>query len=160
MSITAPFVKDFMTVQPVTTSPSASVEAAVKTMEEHQISGLPVVDEGNRVVGILSEGDLLIRELPMKQPLYMTLLGSIIYFESPTQFHQHIKKSLGMLVQDVMTAKPITIHPDASLSDAAEVMLEKKVNRLPVVDADLKLVGILTRHDLVSALKPQVFTGS
>jgi CBS domain-containing protein len=160
MSITAPFVKDFMTVQPVTTSPSASVEAAVKTMEEHQISGLPVVDEGNRVVGILSEGDLLIRESPMKQPLYMTLLGSIIYFESPTQFHQHIKKSLGMLVQDVMTAKPITIHPDASLSDAAEVMLEKKVNRLPVVDADLKLVGILTRHDLVSALKPQVFTGS
>jgi CBS domain-containing protein len=160
MSITAPFVKDFMTVQPVTTSPSASVEAAVKTMEEHQISGLPVVDEGNRVVGILSEGDLLIRELPMKPPLYMTLLGSIIYFESPTQFHQHIKKSLGMLVQDVMTAKPITIHPEASLSDAAEVMLEKKVNRLPVVDADLKLVGILTRHDLVSALKPQVFTGS
>jgi CBS domain-containing protein len=160
MSITAPSVKDFMTVQPVTTSPSASVEAAVKTMEEHQISGLPVVDEGNRVVGILSEGDLLIRESPMKQPLYMTLLGSIIYFESPTQFHQHIKKSLGMLVQDVMTGKPITIHPEASLSDAAEVMLEKKVNRLPVVDAEQKLVGILTRHDLVSALKPQVFTGS
>jgi CBS domain-containing protein len=64
------------------------------------------------------------------------------------------------LVQDVMTAKPITIHPEASLSDAAEVMLGKKVNRLPVVDADLKLVGILTRHDLVSALKPQVFTDS
>jgi CBS domain-containing protein len=160
MSITAPFVKDFMTVQPVTTSPSASVEAAVKTMEEHQISGLPVVDEGNRVVGILSEGDLLIRESPMKQPLYMTLLGSIIYFESPTQFHQHIKKSLGMLVQDVMTAKPITISPEASLSEAAQVMLEKRVNRLPVVDAEQKLVGILTRHDLVSALKPQVFTDS
>jgi CBS-domain-containing membrane protein len=119
---------------------------------------LPVVDEGNRVVGILSEGDLLIRESPMKQPLYMTLLGSIIYFESPTQFHQHIKKSLGMLVQDVMTAKPITISPEASLSEAAQVMLEKRVNRLPVVDAEQTLVGILTRHDLVSALKPQVFT--
>jgi CBS domain-containing protein len=160
MSITAPFVKDFMTVQPITVSLSASVEAAVKMMEEHQITGLPVVDGENRVVGILSEGDLLIRESPMKPPLYMTLLGSIIYFESPTQFHQHIKKSLGMLVQDVMTAKPITISPEASLSEAAQVMLEKRVNRLPVVDAEQKLVGILTRHDLVSALKPQVFTDS
>jgi CBS domain-containing protein len=159
MSITVPFVKDFMTAHPITISPSASVEAAVKTMEEHQITGLPVVDEGNRVVGILSEGDLLIRESPMKPPLYMTLLGSIIYFESPTQFHQHIKKSLGMLVQDVMTAKPITISPEASLSDAAQVMLEKRVNRLPVIDTEQKLVGIITRHDLVSALKPQVFTG-
>jgi CBS domain-containing protein len=160
MSITAPFVKDFMTVQPITISPNASVEAAVKMMEEHQITGLPVIDEQNRVVGILSEGDLLVRESPMKPPLYMTLLGSIIYFESPTQFHQHIKKSLGMLVQDVMTEKPITISPEASLSDAAQVMLDKRVNRLPVVDADHKLVGIITRHDLVSALKPQAFAGS
>jgi CBS domain-containing protein len=160
MSITAPFVKDFMTVQPITISPNASVEAAVKMMEEHQITGLPVIDEQNRVVGILSEGDLLVRESPMKPPLYMTLLGSIIYFESPTQFHQHIKKSLGMLVQDVMTEKPITISPEASLSDAAQVMLDKRVNRLPVVDADRKLVGIITRHDLVSALKPQAFSGS
>jgi CBS domain-containing protein len=160
MSITAAFVKDFMTVRSVTVSPSTSVESAIKTMEEHQITGLPVVDGENRVVGILSEGDLLIWESPMQPPLYMTLLGSIIYFESPMQFHQHIKKSLGMLVQDVMTAKPITISPEASLSDAAQVMLEKRVNRLPVVDADQKLVGIITRHDLVSALKPQVFTDS
>jgi CBS domain-containing protein len=59
-----------------------------------------------------------------------------------------------------MTEKPITISPEASLSDAAQVMLDKRVNRLPVVDADHKLVGIITRHDLVSALKPQAFAGS
>ncbi len=158
MSITASFVKDFMTAAPVTARPGATVESAVATMEEHQISGLPIVDEGNHVVGILSEGDLLVRESPLKPPLYMTLLGSIIYFESPAQFHQHIQKSLGMLVQDVMTSKPITIGPNASIADAAQVMLEKRVNRLPVVDANQQLLGIITRHDLVKALKPQVFT--
>jgi CBS domain-containing protein len=157
MSIPMPCVKDFMTPNPVVIQTTASVETAVKLMEEHQISGLPVINDQNQVIGILSEGDLLVRESPLQPPLYMTLLGSIIYFESPMQFHQHIKKSLGLLVQDIMTAKPITIAPQAALSDAAHLMLEKKVNRLPVVDDNQTLVGIITRHDLVCALKPQVF---
>ncbi|MGB8698951.1 MAG: CBS domain-containing protein [Thermosynechococcaceae cyanobacterium] len=156
MSVTPQLVKDFMTPNPITIELHESVEAAVKRMEEHQISGLPVVDEAGRAVGIVSEGDLLVRESPLQPPLYMTLLGSIIYFESPTQFHQHMKKAFGMSVQDIMTAKPVTIHPDASLADAAHLMLEKRVNRLPVVDEAQKLVGILTRHDLICALKPQL----
>ncbi len=146
-------VQDYMTANPVTISPSATVEAAVKLMEEKGISGLPVVNETGILVGILSEGDLLVRESPMKPPLFMTFLGSVIYFESPTKFHQHIKKSLGMLVQDLMTEKVVVTSPDAPLSSVSEIMLSKKVNRLPVVDNEQHLVGILTRHDLVYALK-------
>jgi CBS domain-containing protein len=157
MSVTPSLVKDFMTSTPVTIGRTETVEAAVKLMEQHQISGLPVVDEQGLLVGILSEGDLLVREAPLQTPLYMTLLGSIIYFESPTQFHQHMKKALGMLVQDIMTANPVTVGPDVSLAHAAQLMLERKVNRLPVVEGN-HLIGILTRHDLVGALKPQAFT--
>lgn len=153
MSVTTAIVKDFMTPDPVTIQPTETVEAAVKLMETRQISGLPVVDDTGTLLGILSEGDLLVREAPFQAPLYMTLLGSIIYFESPAQFHQHMKKSLGMLVQDIMTPHPVTIAPDVSLPQAAQLMLDKKVNRLPVVEGD-RLVGIMTRHDLVSALKP------
>jgi CBS domain-containing protein len=156
MSVTTMLVKDFMTPNPITVGPTEIVEAAVKIMEERQIGGLPVVDGQGTVVGMLSEGDLLVREAPLQTPLYMTLLGSIIYFESPSQFHQHMKKALGMLVQDVMTANPVTVGPEASLSHAAQLMLEKKVDRLPVVEEHV-LVGILTRHDLVGALKPQAF---
>jgi CBS domain-containing protein len=154
MSITTSLVKDFMTPNPVVIQPTESVESAIQIMETHRISGLPVTDTQGKVVGILSEGDLLVRESPLQPPLYMTLLGSIIYFESPVHFHQHIKKALGMFVQDVMTAHPITIHPDALLADAAHLMLDKRVNRLPVVDEHQKLVGIITRHDLLFALKP------
>jgi CBS domain-containing protein len=156
MSVATSLVKDFMTPSPVAIGQTETVEAAVKLMEQHQISGLPVVDKQGLLVGILSEGDLLVREAPLQTPLYMTLLGSIIYFESPTQFHQHMKKALGMLVQDIMTANPVTVDPAISLTHAAQLMLEKKVNRLPVVEGN-RLVGILTRHDLVSALKPQTF---
>jgi CBS domain-containing protein len=160
MFVPAPQVKDFMMPNPVTIHATESVETAIKLMEEHQISGLPVVNEQNHVLGILSEGDLLVRESPLQPPLYMTILGSIIYFESPAQFHQHIKKALGLLVQDIMTAKPITITPQAPLSEAAHLMMEKRINRLPVVDDTQTLVGIITRHDLVRALKPHTFATS
>ena len=147
-----------MTPNPITISPNDSVEAAIKVLEEHRISGLPVVDATDQVQGIISEGDLLVRESPLQPPLYLTLLGSIIYFESPAKFHQHIKKALGMLVQDVMTSKPITTSPETSLGEAAQLMIEKRINRLPVVDSNQKLIGIITRHDLVRALKPQAFS--
>lgn len=146
-------VQDYMTANPITIGPAANVEDAVKLMEEKGISGLPVVDDSGTLVGIFSEGDVLMREAPMKPPLFMTLLGGVIYFESPSKFHDHIKKSLGMLVSDLMTTKVITTSPDTSLNEVSDQILSKKVNRLPVVDADSKLVGIVTRHDLVRALK-------
>ncbi|KAI9130266.1 CBS domain-containing protein [Acaryochloris sp. CCMEE 5410] len=156
MAESHPVVKDFMTPDPITISPTDSIEKVIKLIEDHRISGMPVVDASNHVVGIISEGDLLVRESPMQPPLYMTLLGSVIYFESPKQFHQHMQKALGMLVQDVMTSQPITTKPDIPLTSAANLMLSKKINRLPVVDNDQYLIGIITRHDLVRALKPAV----
>ncbi|QUY40441.1 CBS domain-containing protein [Acaryochloris marina] len=160
MAISRPVVKDFMTPDPIAISPTDSLETVIKLLEDHRISGLPVVDDVNHVVGIISEGDLLVRESPMKPPLYMTLLGSVIYFESPKQFHQHMQKAFGMLVQDVMTNQPITTQPDMPLTSAANLMLTKKINRLPVVDKDQCLIGIITRHDLVCALKPAITSES
>ena len=156
MAVSPPVVKDFMTPDPIVISPTDSLETVIKLLEEHRISGLPVVDDANHVVGIISEGDLLVRESPMKPPLYMTLLGSVIYFESPKQFHQYMQKALGMLVQNVMTDHPITTQPDVPLTSAANLMLTKQINRLPVIDDDQRLIGIITRHDLVCALKSTV----
>lgn len=156
MAVSIPVVNDYMTPDPITITPTSSLETVIKLLEEHRISGLPVVDQVQHVIGIISEGDLLVRESPLKPPLYMTLLGSVIYFESPKQFHQHMQKALGMLVEDVMTAKPIITRPDVPLTDAANLMLDKKINRLPVVDDNEILVGIITRHDLVRALRPTV----
>jgi CBS domain-containing protein len=146
-------VKDFMTTDPVTVKPTDSVETVLQCLEESHISGLPVVNETGKVVGVVSEADLLFRERPVRLPLYLSFLGGIIYLEPLDHFVQQLKKSLGILVQDVMTPNPITIAPDAPISQAADLMLEKRVNRLPVVDETGALVGIITRDDLLRALK-------
>jgi len=148
-------VQDFMTPDPVTIQPQDSVESVLKLLEERHISGLPVVDENKKVIGIVSEADLLFKERPIRMPLYLTFLGSVIYLEPLDKFDQQLKKSLGMLVQDVMTAKPVTVTADTPISQAAGLMLDRRINRLPVVDQDNTLVGILTRHDLVQVLRSE-----
>jgi CBS domain-containing protein len=160
MAVTPIAVRDLMTSNPVAISPIESVENALDIMEEHHVSGLPVVEADGRLVGFVSEGDVLIRESPLQPPLYLTLLGGVIFFESPSQFHQHLQKALGMMVQDVMTARPVSIYPEDSLVHAANLIIERKVHRLPVVDHSQRLIGMLTRHDLVRALKSATFPGS
>ncbi len=114
------------------------------------------MDEEEKVVGVVSEADLLFREKPMRMPLYLTFLDSIIYLESLERFKQQLKKNLGMVVEEVMTSKPITICPDSPVSQAAELMLDKRINRLPVVERRGKLVGIVTRDDLLKALRVEL----
>jgi len=146
-------VQDFMTANLVTVKPLDTVETVLKLLEERHISGLPVVNEDGKVVGVISEADLLFKERPLRMPLYLTFLGSVIYLEPLDKFAQQLKKTLGILVQDVMTPDPITITPDAPVSQAANLMLEKRINRVPVVDKEGKLIGIITRSDLMRALK-------
>jgi len=153
MAIQSAFVQNFMTANPVTAKPLDSVETVLKLLEEQHISGLPVVNDNNEVIGVVSETDLLFKERPIRMPLYLTFLGSVIYLESLDKFEQQLKKSLGMLVQDVMTPEPINISVDAPISEAASLMLDKRINRLPVVDQDNKLIGILTRSDLMRVLR-------
>ena len=145
-------VKEVMTLEPVAVKRSDSVETVLKLLEEKHISGLPVVDDEGQVVGVVSEADLLFKEKPIRMPLYLTFLDSIIYLEPLDKFKQQLQKSLGIFVADVMTSKPITIFPNAPVSKAAELMLAKSINRLPVVDETAKLVGIVTRNDLLKAL--------
>lgn len=146
-------IKDLMTPNPVTVTSLDSVETVLNRLEEHHISGLPVVDEAGKLVGIVSDADLLFKERPIRLPLYLTFLGGVIYLEPLDHFVQQLKKCLGILVQDVMTPHPLTITPNASIPQAADLILEKRINRLPVVDETGKLVGIITRNDLLRALQ-------
>lgn len=148
-------VRDYMTPNPFTIRADAPISEAVRLMEEKQVRGLPVVDEGGKLVGLVSEADLIVREAPLEPPLYITFLGSIIYFESPESFHQHLKKTLGQQVQDVMTPHPQTIHVNAPISEAARLMVNHHISRLPVLDDQGELVGIISRHDLLRALHTQ-----
>ena len=142
-----------MTANPLTVMSMDSVETVLNCLEEQHISGLPVVDEVGKVVGIVSEADLLFKERPIRLPLYLMFLGGVIYLEPLDHFLQQLRKCLGLTVQDVMTPHPMTIAPDAPISQAADLMLTQRINRLPVVDETGKLIGIVTRNDLLRALQ-------
>ncbi|ASC73275.1 phosphoribulokinase [Halomicronema hongdechloris C2206] len=142
-------VADVMTPNPLTVRPTTVLKDAVQVLIDHHISGIPVTDDTGRLVGILSESDLMWQATGAPLPAYITLLDSVIYLKNPVRYNQELHKALGQLVRDLMTEQVVTATPSQSIRDAAQTMHDKHVRRLPVVDQDRKVVGILTRGDIV-----------
>ena len=147
-------VSDVMTEDVILATPEMSLNEAIKILAERRISGLPVVDEAGKLLGIISETDLMWQETGPTPPPYIMLLDSVIFLENPARYEKEVHKALGATVGEVMTQNPITIKPTQSLTEAARLMHDKNVHRLPVV-ADGKVVGILTRGDIVRAMASQ-----
>ncbi|MEO0538232.1 MAG: CBS domain-containing protein [Cyanobacteria bacterium P01_A01_bin.123] len=142
-------IADVMTQSPITVKPETSLEEAIQLLAEHKISGLPVVDDQHNIVGILSETDLMWQAMGTPLPAYIMVLDSVIYLKNPAQYQQELHKALGQTVKDAMTEHVVSTKPDASVRQAAQLMHDHKIRRLPVINAEHKLVGILTRGDIV-----------
>lgn len=149
MSISDPLVSDIMTRDPIVVNPETALKEAIQLIAENRISGLPVVATDNKLVGIISETDLMWQETGVKPPAYIMLLDSVIYLENPATYDRELHKALGQTVRDVMTKDVVTTPPDKSLREAARMMHSRKIHRLPVVDESKHVVGILTRGDIV-----------
>lgn len=145
-------VADVMTRDPIVVQRETSLTEAIKTLAERRISGLPVVDDAGHLVGIISETDLMWQETGVTPPAYIMFLDSVIYLKNPATYERDLHKSLGQTVGEVMSDKAISTAPDKLLRDAAKVMRDRKVQRLPVVDTEGQVIGILTRGDIVRAM--------
>ncbi len=145
-------VADVMTPNPLTASPETPISDVIKTIAERRISGLPVVDGSGKLVGVVSETDLMWRETGVTPPAYIMLLDSVIYLENPSRYEKDLHKALGQTVADVMTSTAITTTPETDLAKAAKLMHDRRIHRLPVVDGEGQVVGILTRGDIVRAM--------
>jgi CBS domain-containing protein len=89
-------------------------------------------------------------------PPYVVLLDSVIYLQNPAHYQEEIHKALGQTVEEVMSKHPITTKPDKTLKEVAKIMLEKDIHRLPAIDDEGKLVGILTRGDIVREMASNI----
>jgi CBS domain-containing protein len=145
-------VAEVMTAQPLTTTPKTPITDVVQLLSERRISGLPVVDEQGVLVGIISETDLLWQERGATPPNFLFILDAVIPLERPGRFIEELHKVMGSTVAEVMTKNPVTIRPEQTVQEAARLMMQKEVHRLPVVDKDNALVGIVTRGDIVRAM--------
>jgi CBS domain-containing protein len=144
--------RDIMTKEVITISPDTSIEALSEILIENKISGVPVVDGRGILAGIVTEADIIVRDTDLHFPRYFKLLDAIIYLESLNKFRDNLKKHLATKVEDIMTKKVKTIKPDTPVSEIAEIMLAEKINRLPVVDKNDKVKGIVTRADIVKSM--------
>ena len=141
-------VADIMQTGWPTLRPDQTVEDVIKLFAESGISGAPVVD-GERLVGIVTEGDLIFRDADVKAPGFLDILGGIIPLGNWEEYRREALKSAGVTVDEVMTQDLITIPPEATLSEAATVMAEKRVRLLPVAEGE-GLRGVVTRMDILT----------
>jgi CBS domain-containing protein len=142
-----------MTPDPATVSPDATVEDVVKAMREHELPGLPVVDGDGRLVGIVTESDLVIAddEGDLHIPHYIELFGGMVFLEPLRGFEARLKKAAAATARDMMTAEPVTVEADDPVRKAARLIADSGHNRLPVTEGG-KLVGVVTRVDVLGAL--------
>ena len=149
----AEFVRDIMDPDPATVAPETPVEEVVRLMREHELPGIPVVDDDGRCVGIVTEADLV---LPDDQgdlhiPHYVNLFGGTVFLEPLSRFEHRLRKAFASDAADMMTRRPDTVGPDTTVREAARLIHESGHNRLPVVE-DGRLVGVVTRVDVLGAL--------
>ena len=137
-------VKDVMSTHVVAVRPTAGYKEMAVTLREQRVTAFPVIDESGKVIGVVSESDLLVKEA-----LGGTVPGTL---RGLTQ--RHVRSQVtGLTAADLMTRPAVTIGPDEPVSHAARLMYSRRVKRLPVVGADGTLAGIVTRSDVLSVYR-------
>jgi CBS domain-containing protein len=144
-------VAEVMTPNPIAVNPQTPLQEAIKLLAEKKISNLPVVNDAGKLVGTLSDTDLMWQEAGVDPPPYFMFLDSVIYLQNPSRHEKEVHKALGQTVAEVMSDKPITITADRSLKQAAHLMNEKKIGCLIVVEDD-RSIGIITRGDIIRVM--------
>jgi CBS domain-containing protein len=138
----------------VAVHPEDDVETLLGVMRQHELPGVPVVDDSGRLVGIVTEADLVIRDeqADLHLPHHIDLLGGVIFLEPIKHYEERLRRAIASTVADMMTPDPVTVSPQDSVRDAARIIAERGHNRLPVVDEQGSLVGVVTRVDVLAAL--------
>jgi len=141
-----------MTKKVIAVKKGETLKKVFEIMDKYGILGLPVVNKDDKVVGLVTESDLIAHLTTLKTPSALPLLGSLVYLKSPEGFNDALKKHCAETVEEMMVTEVFTLEKSASLKQAIDLMAEKKVNRLPIVNQKGALEGILTRSDVVHQL--------
>jgi CBS domain-containing protein len=137
-------VKDLMSTQIVAVRREATFKEMAATLRQYRVSGFPVIDDEGKVIGLVSEADLLAKEAAVDgRPGAQGRIASVVH-------HKEVAKAGGVSAGDLMTHPAVTVRPDDSAEHAARLMYSLQVKRLPVVDAAGRLIGIVSRADVLS----------
>ncbi len=142
--------KDIMTKKVVTVKPETSIQELAALLVKHGISGAPVVDDSGALYGIVTEYDLIRQNKRLHIPTVVSFLDAAIYLESSKKFEEEVKRVTATKVADICTRTVVTVDGDATVTDIATIMSEKRVSLLPVVRSG-KILGVVGKRDVVKA---------
>ena len=145
--------KEIMTTSVITVSPDTPVAQIARLLREEHISGVPVVDNTGKVVGIVTEIDLIKRHARVHFPIYLPFLESLIFLESPRHYQDEVRRALGATAQEIMTQPVRTARPETDVEEIATMMVEERSNPIPILDETGVLVGIVSHTDIVRLME-------
>ena len=146
-------VRQVMTTDVLSFRPTDTVEVAARALSDRRLGGAPVVDDDGMVVGLIEDDDLIVQDTRLHLPTVISVFGA--YLELPSSlrhFEADLRKAVGATVSDVMDAEAPTCRPDDTLETVATTLHDRNASRMAVVDDDGRLIGIVSRGDLVRAI--------
>ena len=146
--------KDIMTKNVTTVGAATTIEELARILMEHKISGAPVVDDNENLIGIVTENDLISRDKRLHIPTVMRLFDAFIVLQSQSKVEKEIKRMTAITVNDIYIKEAITVTEGTPVQDIATIMSEKKVHLIPVVEGknEKKIIGIIGKIDLIKGI--------
>lgn len=144
--------REIMTKEIIAVQPGATVQEIARLLVDHKISGVPVVDAAGGLVGIVSEGDLLHKEVAPRLPDVINILGAIIYYHGVERYNEDFKKMMASTARELMTEHVVAVGPETDVSEVGNLMISHNIKRVPVVNKERHLLGMISRADIIKTL--------
>jgi len=144
-------VKDVMRREVPVAGPETTIADLARLMVEHRVPGVPIVKNGE-LIGIVTEADLIQREANVDAPSIVTFLDAVIVADTGTPFEEELRRVVATSAEELMTSPVISIRDRATVSELATLMLQKRINPVPVIDDNRQIVGLATRSGIVELL--------
>lgn len=148
-------ISEIMSSPAITVSTETRIGPLARVMREHNITGLPVVDSRNRLLGVITEHDLIQRHAPVHQPRYITVLSAYIPVNprEVREYKEQLRQALAINASQLMTIDAPTLSPEDDVEDAIALMLDPEVTLLPVENDKGEVIGVVTRTDLMRLIE-------
>ncbi len=143
--------KDVMSTDVITVKKDLSLRDLSNKFIEHQVNGFPVVNDEGKLIGMVTENDLIEQNKNLHIPTVIALFDGVFYLESEKKFEKEVQKLSATTVNDIFNSKVITTTSDASLSQVATLMAENNVHTIPVVESD-NLLGVIGKVDIIRGM--------
>ncbi len=144
--------KDFMTKYVFTVPPDITIHELIRLFVSHNVSAIPVVGEDNKLLGIVSEGDLLYKKVRPYIPQFIDVLGGTLYYCGYGRYEKSFRKLLATQASEIMTKNVRCVTPETDMTAITTLMVDEHLKSVPVVNEKNILVGMVTRHDILTVL--------